>query len=312
MSGQGRSCPLAYRYAPEDLGRGPPDLRAETLYVVGGLYGNPQALRAVLALAADDTGSVAVLFNGDFNWFNIDHAIFEQINDAVLALPAVRGNVETELAMPSDGAGCGCGYPAWVGEDDVERSNSIHARLAQTAGRFPRILSRLAALPMHLTAEVGGLRVGIVHGDCESLAGWTFAQEHLRDIASDASSQISRSGVRILASSHTCLPVARVFELPRGPVVLINNGAAGMPNFLGYCHGMATRISVRPARESLYGTCIDGVHVDAVPIRYDAAAWLARFDRDWPAPSAAALSYRERILKGPAYDVAQAKRSGIT
>ena len=35
----GRSCPLHYRYAPQSLRR-PPEIAADTLYVIGGLYGN--------------------------------------------------------------------------------------------------------------------------------------------------------------------------------------------------------------------------------------------------------------------------------
>ena len=49
----GRSCALHYRYSPQDLAR-PPDFHAETLYVIGGLYGNLPALETVLDLAAND------------------------------------------------------------------------------------------------------------------------------------------------------------------------------------------------------------------------------------------------------------------
>jgi hypothetical protein len=38
----GRSCPLTYRYQPEALAQ-PAQLEADTLCVVGGLYGNPAA-----------------------------------------------------------------------------------------------------------------------------------------------------------------------------------------------------------------------------------------------------------------------------
>jgi myo-inositol 2-dehydrogenase/D-chiro-inositol 1-dehydrogenase len=46
----GRSCPLAYQYQPEALAQ-PAQLEADTLYVVGGLYGNPAALQALLERA---------------------------------------------------------------------------------------------------------------------------------------------------------------------------------------------------------------------------------------------------------------------
>jgi len=37
---------------------------------------------------------------------------------------------------------------------------------------------------------------------------------------------------------------------------------------------------------------------------------MARFDRIWPPGSPASLSYRKRIVSGPAYDVEQALRIG--
>ncbi len=80
-----------------------PDLSAETLYVIGGLYGNLPALDAVHELAANEPGGATLVFNGDFNWFNIDAAGFSAINEQVLKHTALRGNVETELA----GGGCG-------------------------------------------------------------------------------------------------------------------------------------------------------------------------------------------------------------
>jgi hypothetical protein len=160
----------------------PPDALAnlDVLYAVGGLYGHEAALHAVLRLFEAERGRKALVFNGDFHWFDADPATFDRIQQAVLAHTALRGNVETELANPhpASDAGCGCAYPDWVGDGVVERSNRILQRLWTAATDAHR--RQLAALPMALTAQVGGLRVGVVHGDAESLAGWGFAQEHLR------------------------------------------------------------------------------------------------------------------------------------
>src|SRR5262245_61142558 len=117
----GRTCPLTYRYGPEALARAP-DFEAGTLYGVGGLYGNPFALRSVLELASRERAPATLVFNGDFNWFNVDQAGFASINEAVLAHRALRGNVETEIANPEGGADCGCGYPDSVGDAEVARS----------------------------------------------------------------------------------------------------------------------------------------------------------------------------------------------
>ena len=54
----GRSCPVEYRYDPASLNR-PADFSADTLYVIGGLYGNRPALQAIEALAAAESGNLA-------------------------------------------------------------------------------------------------------------------------------------------------------------------------------------------------------------------------------------------------------------
>jgi hypothetical protein len=158
---------------------------------------------------------------------------------------------------------------------------------------------------MHAVAEVGGERLGIVHGDAESLAGWSFSQEALAAPAgvAHAERQFARTGVRIFASSHTCLPVLRRFP---GERVLVNNGAAGMPNFRGKRYGIATRISVRPHPGALYGARCEGLYVDAVALRYDESAWEKSFLGLWPAGSAAHRSYFSRIRNGPAYSLSEA------
>src|SRR5258705_1240918 len=174
----GGPCPRQSRSPPAVFARAA-DLEAQSLYIVGGLYGNPFALEAVLAMARRE--GAALVFNGDFNWFNVDPAEFERVNRTVLEHAALRGNVETEIAGEDSGAGCGCAYPAWVGDAEVERSNEILRRLRGTASAYPELRKRLAVLPMHLVAEVGSLRIGIAHGDAESLAGWQFSQEALRE-----------------------------------------------------------------------------------------------------------------------------------
>ncbi|MSQ53520.1 MAG: hypothetical protein EXR28_16765 [Betaproteobacteria bacterium] len=130
-------------------------------------------------LAAGEEGRVRVVFNGDFHWFDIDAALFADIDSRVMAQHATRGNVETELAMPGSEAGCGCAYPEWVGDEEVRRSNEILRKLARTASAHPGMTDRYRELPMHLMARVGEASVAILHGDVDSLAGWAFSQENL-------------------------------------------------------------------------------------------------------------------------------------
>jgi hypothetical protein len=300
----GRNCPLSYRYSPEVFRR-PPEVEAETLYVIGGLYGNPFALDAVVELAAQESPAPTLVFNGDFNWFDVDPGGFAALNARVLEHVALRGNVETELANDDLEAGCGCAYPEYVGDADVERSNAILGRLRETARGFSQLRARLGGLPMHAVAAVGGVRIAIVHGDAWSLAGWRFAQESLSD--ADLARAFDAADVSIFASSHTCLPVT--YRLPAG--VVANNGAAGMPNFRGARFGLLTRISTGGRADALYGERLGAIVVETLAVRYDHDRWLAQFDRLWPAGSPAAVSYRKRITDGPGYDPAQAVRRAV-
>jgi hypothetical protein len=297
---------LSYRYGAAALAHDP-QLEVDTVWIAGGLYGNPYALERLLELYEREPGSKALVFNGDFHWFDIDPLWHARINDTVLGFQATRGNVETEMASPDPGAGCGCDYPEWVDDGTVERSNAILARLARTAARYPAALERLAALPMHLVVRVGPERVGIVHGDAESLAGWGFSQETLATWHGyfAAERAFDEARVRVFASSHSCLPVLHGFE---GARCIINNGASGMPNFRGTRFGIATRIGVSPHRRALYGQRAGAVHVEAVALDYDAPAWERSFLAQWPAGSDAHRSYFERIAAGPRYAIAQALR----
>ena len=131
---EGRSCPLDYRYHPAALCENVTQVDEDVLYIIGGLYGNPFALDEIenMARAEERQGRrVKLVFNGDFNWFNVSDELFRDINNRVLSHTASLGNVDYELATPSTGAGCGCAYPDFVDQGVVERSNQIMARLAE-------------------------------------------------------------------------------------------------------------------------------------------------------------------------------------
>jgi hypothetical protein len=304
----GRVCPLRYRYDPTVLAE-VPERTTETLYVIGGLYGNRPALETVEALAAAETGPVTLCFNGDFHWFDVDDVTFGEINRRVLRHDATLGNVEAELLADGAEVGCGCAYPETVEAGVVERSNRIHARLKATARRHPEALVGLGGLPMVARYRVGDTRVGVVHGDAEALAGWRFAVEALDDPARRPwiEAGFHQAGVDLFASSHTCLPALRRFDLAGRARWVINNGAAGLPNFAETRFGVITRIGVAPSpHPGLYGETAGTVHLDALALPFDADRWEREFLANWPPESPAFLSYFERIQHGPPHTLTAA------
>jgi hypothetical protein len=293
----------------------PADFATEVLYVVGGLYGNVEALDVIERLATQEAIEPTLVFNGDFHWFDADAALYAEVQHRVLRHRALRGNVETEIAADDTAAGCGCAYPESVPDADVERSNAILAQLRRVTAGSAASRAILRGLPMHAVAQVGGARIGIVHGDAWSLAGWRFAHDQLHVAAPQPPTALDGAfelaAVDGFASSHTCAPVLKCTA--RGFV--INNGAAGMANFAGTTHGVITRIAARALPRALEPLRLYGLHdtvggrglvVDAMRIDFDLAAWLARFDAIWPPGSPAAVSYRQRLASGPVYTVAQA------
>lgn len=324
IDGEGAICSPQHRYAPSSL-RHSPATHAQSAYVIGGLYGNVFALREILRMQQAEASAgniVTLVFNGDHNWFDIDAASFDEINTTVLQHTAICGNVECAIAAPED-IGCGCDYPSYVNPQVVDWSNEIMTQLRHTAADFPDIVRQLGELPMSRILCVGDQRIGIVHGDAESLSGWAFAVECLSPVAASCSDDVPSgqltsesdiaeffrdADVLAFASSHTCLPHARDFSVDGTERLIINNGAAGMANFGGTTHGVITRISVdlTPPPNSLYGVTIKGVRFDALPVHFDAASWLDHFTRVWPLGSPAHRSYFDRIAHGPNYAVDQA------
>lgn len=304
MSEPGRVCPLRYRYGAGALASAE-TRQAQTLYVVGGLYGNVHALDTVECMALGEAAEPTVCFNGDFNWFNIADGSFEEINRRVLSHHAILGNVEAEFDGTSDAAGCGCAYPESVDAGIVERSNQIHQRLKATARRHPQLREGISQLPMFARYRVGELRIGVVHGDADALAGWRFDVDALDDPQALPwlRSAFARADVDLFASTHTCLPAMRQCRLPGGRSGwVVNNGAAGMPNFAGELSGLCTRIALTPSpHTTLHEVRVAGVFVALLPVHFDTRRWQADFLAQWPPGSPAWHSYFGRISCGPAF-----------
>ncbi|WP_166253191.1 hypothetical protein [Marinobacter salicampi] len=300
---EGRSCPLHYRYRPESLLDRLEHWPEDVIYVVGGLYGNPFALGEVEAMAAQERAAglrVRLLFNGDFNWFNADGDLFESINHRVLRHDAMLGNVEYELANPAPGAGCGCAYPDFVDDQVVARSNRIMMRLQEVAQTRSGVRASLSGLARWRSMIFGGLKVLVLHGDPESLAGWGLSRDTLSGSGSDRLTDwFRRTDADLILCSHTCQPLLWTGEVGGRPRCVLNNGSAGMANLKADTRGLIIRMSVHASPlGSVATTSVSGLELSLEAVAYDHEAWVALFDELWPGGSDASVSYRQRITEG--------------
>lgn len=115
MKTEGRICPLDYSIDSESF-RNFRAIENSTVYIVGGLYGNFEALKEIIYMAKEEynkyNSEVFIIFNGDMHWFDIEKEYFKNIEDMSEDCEKLLGNVERELFRENDiGIGCGCAYP---------------------------------------------------------------------------------------------------------------------------------------------------------------------------------------------------------
>jgi hypothetical protein len=316
----GRFCPTDYRLPINAFSVASSANDCDVLYVVGGLYGNTAALKVILqAFDAELAGNKRLVFNGDFHWFDIAENQFSEIETLTSPHLRLRGNVETELArvqseLEAD-PGCGCAYPADVADSVVDYSNRITTQLRRTY-QFVKTRSAhagLETLPMTARLEVAGIGVGITHGDDQSLAGWRFAQNNIAQTFAEGLGDVMQvSDIHVLASSHTCLPVLYT----QSNRAVINNGAAGMSNFLNTTHGLITRIAngnlpadscpLPISYESKMQIKGQPLRLQALEVSFNDESWQSLFTSQWPPGSPGYLSYWDRIQRGPDYSLEEA------
>lgn len=299
-SEEGRICPLDYSIDKESFKKFR-IIENSTIYIVGGLYGNLEALKEITNMAEEEyykyNSKVFIVFNGDMHWFDKKAEDFQSIEEMSDGCEKLLGNVEMELFRENDiGVGCGCAYPVYVDNDIVERSNIIHKELKKVMNRLPKYKNILSHRKKNMTVQIFGQNIAITHGDEKKLGGWECSRENLNRI--DRQEELNKwfkdNDIDILATTHTCSPAA--LKLVNG--IVINNGASGMPNFKGKIYGLITRISLYKYDAAIYREKMKNLYVEAVAIKYDSNKFLKWFDDVWNIGSEASLSYRDRIVKG--------------
>jgi predicted phosphodiesterase len=315
----GRFCPADYRINPQIFARSTSTPEFDVVYVVGGLYGNTEALKLICqAFDAEPNSRKCMVFNGDFHWFDVADAEFIEIEKKASQYVQLRGNVETELArhvaVGESDIGCGCAYPDDVPAKDVDYSNKIIQQLRATYQRLRTensVATNLSDLPMAMRVQVGGLGIAVTHGDIDSLAGWSLAHNRIEStLATSLGRKLHELAIDVVASSHTCLPALH----RRNGKLIVNNGAAGLGNFQSNTAGLVTRISkdnevlsLLPIEyKSELKVSAGAVNVQALSVPFDDVTWQRKFLAQWPSASAAHESYWKRIQQGTSYSVKQA------
>ena len=297
----GRICPLDYSIDAKSF-KNFMTIENPTVYIVGGLYGNLEALKEIINMAKEEynkyKSEVFIVFNGDMHWFDIEIEDFNKIEEMSSGCEKLLGNVERELFRENDiGIGCGCAYPDYVSDDIVERSNIIHKKLKDTVNKLPKYKNIFSDRKMNIVIQLSEQKIAITHGDEQKLGGWECSRETLSNV--DRQEKLNKwfkeNDIDILATTHTCSPAA--LEIENG--IVINNGASGMPNFKNKIYGLITRISLYESDKAIYREKIKKLYVEAVAVKYNNDKFLKWFDNVWAIGSEASLSYRDRIVNGP-------------
>ncbi|WAW14537.1 metallophosphoesterase [Peptostreptococcus equinus] len=310
MNIPGRSCPLDYNIDQSLFAKKENDIICDTVYIVGGLYGNYQALEEIDKIVKSEKSDCIIIFNGDIHWFDKDYEDFVRIENFVRTHIPLLGNVESELIRDKDiNVGCGCSYPGCVDDDVVKRSNIIHQEMKDMVDINSKIKDEIKKRQKICIVKVGDKRIAITHGDEKSLAGWECSRENLLDInrQNELISWFKDNDIDVIASTHTCAPVALKLE----NFAVINNGASGMPNFKDKHYGIITRISKCKSEKAIYSSKIDYIYIEALAVNYNINEFVDWFDNVWPNNSPASISYRERIIKGTADNIEDAILSGF-
>lgn len=286
-----------YAIAPEEWDK-EPFATCDTLYSVGGLYGNVEAMKTVVKMLEDEEGEVCVALNGDYHWFDGTLESFEEIEELVAPFVPMNGNVEFELSrVEACGVGCGCSYPTTMSDAFVGRSNAIYGRMKAAIAQRDGLAASLQGRPAWGIVRVGDALVGLTHGDEKSVSGWGCSVDNLHkpERIEELEGFFAERSIDVLSTTHTC--AAAAVKMENG--VVINNGSAGLPEYKGLLYGLINRISKTPHPDAIYRTMVKGVYVEAVPVRYDHDAFIAWFDSIWEEDSPAAQSYRPRAVAGP-------------
>ena len=176
----------------------------------GGVYGNLQALEAVLGVARE-IGAVPIC-TGDIVAYCADgEACCEMFRRE--RVETIAGNCEQNLALGA--ADCGCGFEPGTACDRLSAAWFGHARATVS----DQSLAWMRTLPDRITFSHAGRRYGVLHGGADDIAQFIWPREQVAGHIQQAEAQMG--ALDAVVSGHCGLG----FRQGRW----INAGALGMP-----------------------------------------------------------------------------------
>ncbi len=222
-----------------------PNNYQNTLLICGGIYGNWQALTALLAEATRRTiAHDHIIITGDLAAYCADgEAVATFCRQQLPATLIVRGNCERALATNADN--CGCGFSANSTCDLLSAAWYRYARDNISAANK----QWMATLPVHAEIDFAGRRLAVLHGGCDADNTFIFAS------TPDKEKHIQALQCNGVIAGHCGIP----FSQSVGGALWHNSGALGMPANDGSSN----------VWYSVWHDTAAGIEIEHCPLAYD-------------------------------------------
>jgi len=268
------------RSRTKDLGR----FEAPIL-VCGGAYSNLEALEALIA-AAGKLGISAnhIIHTGDVIAYCADPAATATLLRESGA-HAIQGNVEESLAASLPDCGCGFNENSLCDKLAAEWFSYADAHTGDELRRW------LGSLPNHLTFEMSGLRVRVVHGSVQEVNRFLFASQP----DSDFDAEFALGDSDMIVCGHSGIPFTRQI----GTGVWHNSGSLGLPANDGTSRAWFSLLTPQE----------NGIRIDHHPLQYDHALTAKKMIK-----AGVCTEYAETLIKGiwPSLDILPATEKQAT
>ncbi len=187
----------------------------DSVLICGGAYSNLEALTALFDQARKlDIPPERIIHTGDAVAYCADPAATVELLRKSGAY-AIQGNVEESLFSAQPDCGCGFDEGSLCEKLSAEWFAYSDARIGNEARQW------MGRLPLHLTFEIAGMQVRVVHGSNDAVNRFMFASQP----DADFETQFKGTDASMIIAGHSGIPFTRRAE----GRVWHNSGSLGLP-----------------------------------------------------------------------------------